>query len=171
MHRLLIVLVALFSFSACASSSAAPATPSVETWPASAHVTDEPLSEASLTNTVARLFPDEIEKKTITLDYGSGGVSDDVLEELRILGITTTAQLVTIIPADYRTKGIGALAASADPTVNIAGLLRDLLIIHDAEGYVTKAWRNTWSASGPQDFPAPAAYGVDLSILQRAGVY
>jgi hypothetical protein len=56
-------------------------------------------------------------------------------------------------------------------TTTIAGVLRDVFIIHDARTYVAKAWRSSWTASGPGDFPAPVAYGVDMKILEDGGVF
>lgn len=156
----MLALVAVTS--ACSNKSTGPAAPK------------EP--EVALTTDVLlafmkERFPAQVADGTLILDFGSEGVEKEVVDELGLLGVTTRSQLAAIVPADFDTKGFGAIKASPSPTSNVAGLMRDVMIIHDAKGYVAKAWRNGWVANGPEDFPAPAAYGVDLSVLESAGVY
>ena len=43
--------------------------------------------------------------------------------------------------------------------------------MHDPRGYFENAWRYGWVPSGPQDFPAPAVYGVDFDILRDLRVF
>lgn len=173
MQRLALVLVlALVAVaSACSSKSSAPTTPTTPAGPPLPKVTEAPLTSDSLLVFMKERFPGQIDDGTLILDFGSVGVDKEVITELSLLGITTTGQLNQIVPVDFDTKGFGAIKASPSPTSNVAGLMRDIMIIHDAKAYVTKAWRNGWVANGPEDFPAPAAYGVDLSILESGGVY
>jgi hypothetical protein len=156
------MLALLAVTSACSSKKAAPTAP---------QVADVPLTSDVLVGYMKERFPAQVAEGTLILDFGSEGVNDDVIEELGLIGVTTRAQLAAIVPADFDQKGWGAIKGSPAPTSNIAGLMRDLMIIHDAKLYVEKAWRNGWVASGPEDFPAPVAYGVDLSILENGGVY
>lgn len=116
-------------------------------------------------------FPEAVAAGTLELDFGSAGVERDLGRELAVLGITTTAQLAAIVPPDYQDRGFGAIAASADPSTTVAGLVRDLLMIHDAHAYFTKAWDQAWTATSPDDFPAPAAYGVDFAEARALGVF
>lgn len=125
-------------------------------------------AEAMKTYFAARL-PDAVKDGTITIDFG--GPAEDVLRELSLMGITDMRALAALVPADFQTKGIAAIKGASTPTESLTGLTRDLMIIHDARGYFTKAWNNGWSASGPDDFAAPMAYGVDLQLLQELGVF
>ena len=130
-----------------------------------------PITEQALTTYFQARFPAAIADGTLTVDFGSAGVSNDVIEELHLLGINDMSGVAALVPNDFDTKGFGAIKASPGPTTTIAGLMRDLMIMHDTRGYFTKAWRNSWVTSGPQDFPAPAAYGVDFDIMRELGVF
>jgi hypothetical protein len=167
MQRLALVLL-LALVAPIAACKKGPTTPAGPTLP---KVTEAPISKDSLLVFINERFPAAVKEGTITLDFGSGGVETDVISELQILGITTTGQLNVATPIDFDQKGIGAIKASESPTSTAAGLLRDIMIIHNAKLYVEKAWRNSWVAAGPQDFPAPIAYGVDMAILEQGGVY
>ncbi len=167
MRRLLLAVMLSFVAVACGgktSPATSPTTPPVAN--ASA-----PLTEASLTELLAGRFAAQVADGRLALDFGSSSVALEVVDELAALGITTVGQLAAIIPPDFATKGFGAMQATVDATTNLAGLTRDLMIIHDARRYVATAWQNHWSASGPEDFPAPAAYGVDFQILVDGGVF
>ncbi len=129
------------------------------------------LSEDSLHDSFKQRFPEAVADGTLKIEYGSAGVDREIIDELGIMNIKTTAELAAIVPVDFHTKGFAAVKASESPTTNVAGLVRDLLIMHDVRGYFTKAWRNTWVSSGRQDFPAPAAYGVDFGVMEELGVF
>jgi hypothetical protein len=164
MHRLFLIAL-LAAAAACSHSSSSSTTPSNRT----GAVVDGPLTSDSLVAFAQVEFPTAVAAGTLKLDFGSDGVAELVIEELGIMGVTTTGQLAAITPPDYDSKGFGAVAKDGGSTT-IAGALRDLMIIHDARGYFTNAWRSNWSAS-PTDFPAPVAYGVDLSVMASMGVY
>lgn len=132
---------------------------------------DVVLTEASLSQFYRTRFAAQLGSGALTADYGSPGTDQQVVGELAAMGITTVSGLAAIVPADYDTKGFGAIAASADPSTNFAGLSRDLMLIADARRYVELAWKDHWSATSPEDFPAVQAYGVDLQILVDAGVF
>lgn len=134
-------------------------------------VTEAPITTEALLTFMKERFPAQVADGTLTLDFGSAGVDAQVIEELAIMGITTTGQLDQATPADFATKGFGAIKASGSPSSTVAGVLRDLMIIHDAKRYVEQAWRDSWVSSGPDDFPAPIAYGVDMAILEAGGVF
>ncbi len=172
-HRLLITLTLLLA--ACGGTRAAPTTPApaattgtppVPTVPT---VTEAALDPDTLTTFIRERFPAAVEAGRIELGYGSGGVGDELIEELAIMGITTTTQLAAIVPPDFDTRGFAAISPGDEPT--IAGLVRDLLIIHDVRGYFTSAWRQRWVSTGRHDFPVPAAYGVDFAVMEELGVF
>jgi hypothetical protein len=164
MRSLFLVLTLALALVACGGKKSGPITPKLP-------APTGPITEAALTAYFQARFPAAVADGTLQLDFGSGGVAQDVAEELRILGIDDMAGVAALVPNDFETKGFGAIKASAGPTTTIAGLMRDLMIMHDTRGYFEKAWRNGWVTSGPQDFPAPAAYGVDFSIMEELGVF
>ncbi len=163
MRSFFLFLTLAVALVAC-SSKKTPATPK---WP----TPTGPITADSMTTYFQARFPTAVADGVLILDFGSEGVPVEITEELAILGIHDISALAAIVPADFETKGFAAIQASEAPTTNVAGLLRDLLIIHDTRGYFAKAWRNNWMSSGPQDFPAPAAYGVDFQIMENNGVF
>jgi hypothetical protein len=134
-------------------------------------VPEGPVTAAAMKEYFKVRFPAQVADGTLILDFGSAGVENDVTTELRALGIDEMSELAAIVPDDFEVKGFGAIKSSAAPTTTVAGLMRDLMIMHDTRGYFEKAWKNSWVTSGPQDFPAPAAYGVDFKIMEELGVF
>ncbi len=127
-------------------------------------------AEAMKAYFVAR-FPAAVEDGTVKLDFGNGDVADDVLRELAALGIDDMSEVAAMVPIDLETRGFAALTASGAPSTNLAGLMRDLMIMHDTRRYFTDAWHHGWITTGPEDFPIPAAYGVDFDLMRRLGVW
>ena len=130
-----------------------------------------PVTADALTAYFRAALPEAVADKTLVLDFGSGGVADEVIKELAIMGADDMSEVAAMLPADFAKKGIPAIKASEGPTTTVAGLLRDLMIMKDTRGYFTKAWNNGWVTTGPQDFPAPAVYGVDFTIMRELGVF
>lgn len=165
MQRLVLILLLAITPTLAACPKKGPTTP------AGPKVTEAPLAKESLVTFMNERFPQAITDGILILEWGSDDMDKEVVTELGMMGVKTTTQLNAIIPPDYQTKGMNAVKASSDPTTNITGLMRDIMIIHDAKKYVGEVWRNSWSASGPEDFPAPIAYGVDMKILEEGGVF
>ncbi len=161
MRATILAVLATLALVACGHSPAKPAGPPPPSGP---------VTESAINGYVAQAFPDAVAAGTIKLDWGSAGVSDEVIAELGIMGIDDMGEVVALVPADFKTKGLDAVAADGGST-NVAGLLRDLMIIRDARGYFEKAWRSNWATSGPQDFPLPLAYGVDFAVIADLGVF
>jgi hypothetical protein len=130
-----------------------------------------PITGASLAAYFEARFPARVADHTLETGFGSPGVDAEIVHELAVLGIDDMAEVAALVPADFDTKGFGATKASADPSTNIAALARDLMIIHDARGYFEKAWQHHWTANGPEDFPVPAAYGIDVAGFDAFGVF
>jgi hypothetical protein len=166
MQRLLLILTLAIAAAACGGKKGG-TTPTASV----PKVTEAPLSKDSLIVFVKERFPDAIASGVLVIEWGSEDMDTEVIGELAKMGVTTTGQLNAIVPADYQTKGMDAVKASSDPTTNITGLMRDIMIIHDAKKYFGEIWGNSWASNGPEDFPAPIAYGVDMKILEDAGVF
>ncbi|MBP8810226.1 MAG: hypothetical protein KBG48_04860 [Kofleriaceae bacterium] len=167
-HLVVAVLLSLATF-ACGGRAPAPA--AAPTAGATPNQVAVALTPDTLRDALSRQFAAQVADGRLAVDFGSESLGVEVVGELAIMGITTVDQLLAIIPPDFATKGWDAMRDTGDATTNLSGLSRDLMIIHDARRYVETAWQNHWSADGPQDFPAPAAYGVDFQILEQAGVF
>ena len=161
MRASILAVIAALALVACGHSTAKPAGPPPPSGP---------VTEAAIAGYFQQAFPDEVAAGTIALDWGSAGVSAEVIEELGILGIDDMGEVAALVPADFKTKGVDTIKANGGST-NVAGLLRDLMIIRDARGYFEKAWRNNWATTGPSDFPLPLAYGVDFKVVVDLGVF
>lgn len=165
MIRTLVVALAI-ALTACGGKGAST---SSTARPKPAVVEAAPLTRDTLEAYLRNRFPLEVAAGTLRLDFVSDDLANTVLEELGLMGITTTAQFAAIVPKDFDTRGFDAIARSNDPESNIIGLVRDLMIMHDVDRYHATAWRDTWSANGPQDFPAPVEYGVPRAKLRLFG--
>ena len=161
MRATFLAIIAAFALFACGHPKAKPAGPPPPSGP---------VTEAAIVGYFQQAFPDAIAASTIQLDWGSAGVADEVIEELGLLGIDDMGEVAALVPADFATKGLETIKANGGST-NVAGLMRDLMIIRDARGYFEKAWRNNWAANGPSDFPLPLAYGVDFKVIADLGVF
>jgi len=60
-----------------------------------------PVTEAAIVGYFQQAFPDAIAASTIQLDWGSAGVSAEVIEELGILGIDDMGEVAALVPADF----------------------------------------------------------------------
>lgn len=96
------------------------------------------------------------------------GTEDDVLAELAAMGWTDVADVAQAIPRDLEIRG--AVQFTTGNPANLPGTLRDVMILHDAHRYFTKAWNNTWASLAPGDLEVYRAYGIDLSPIRAAGV-
>jgi hypothetical protein len=128
----------------------------------------DPVSTASVNAYLSARFATQLGAKTFVVDYGSADTDAEVFGELAAMGITRIDQLAAIIPADFDTNAAGAFT-TADPQ-NVPGVLRDLMIIHDAPRYFKDAWKEHWMASSEGDFTAAIAYGLDYASLAQYGV-
>jgi hypothetical protein len=166
MRASVVAVIAAFALLACgpASPKPAPPPPPPPAAPAAA------VTEEAIAAFVEQALPDAIAAGTIAIDWGSSGGSVEVIEELALVGIDDMAEVAALLPADFAAKGVAALVDAGD-TTNVTGLMRDLMIIRDARAYFTKAWRNHWVASGPEEFPVPVAYGVDFAALADLHVF
>lgn len=161
MRATFLAVIAALALVACGHSKPKPAGPPPPSGP---------VTEAALAGYFQQAFPDAVAAGTIQLDWGSAGVSTEVIEELGILGVDDMGEVAALVPADFATKGLETIKANGGST-NVAGLMRDLMIIHDVRGYFEKAWRNNWATTGPGDFPLPLAYGVDFQVIADLGVF
>ncbi|MGB6837748.1 MAG: hypothetical protein WBF66_08595 [Dehalococcoidia bacterium] len=88
--------------------------------------------------------------------------STEAVKELQDFGLSRLSDLDQIIPGDLGQK----LLELATAGENFIGLVRAVLMIHDADLYFTKAWKEHWGGLGG-DTKLLRAYGVDVESLAR----
>ncbi len=118
----------------------------------------EPINSTSLKAYMNRKFKPLIDQG-ITLDL----VDDDlIIEELLDMEITTLKELENVIPKDF----IKIKSSYLSTTVykdTFLGILRDILIIHNADTYFEKAWKHKWSTVDGAYIPFFEEFGIDMS--------
>ena len=124
---------------------------------------DIEITTASLTeylsNKFSRLAKDVPEKGR----YGAGNVlAKTIVEELKLFGISTVAQLDKIIPKDLEDFYLDNMSEGT-----FAGIVRDILMISDIEKYFKVSWRKSWTLTDERTVELLAKYGVDHSYLEK----
>lgn len=86
-----------------------------------------------------------------------------IVDELRGFGIRTLRDLDEIIPADFEKKTIEGLGVPN----NFQGVLRDLMIINDADRYFENAWNQRWTILDEATIKFYESYGIDAIVLVK----
>jgi putative GTP pyrophosphokinase len=89
---------------------------------------------------------------------------DQLLDELRSMGIKTIADLNEIIRPDisqFKSKYAGA--SKAKDYVSFSALIRDILIISDPDGYFKKAWKHHYNTLDYHCWKIYKKFEVDMS--------
>ena len=128
--------------------------------------TADPLTSESLARFLSERFAPQLREGTFVAEYNDTEV--ELLEELSTMGIRSVDQLATIVPSDFEVRGAGEFIAE-DPA-NIPGLVRDFMMIHDADRYFAHAWQNRWQSILPANVSALRAYVTDFTPFYQAGV-
>jgi hypothetical protein len=125
-----------------------------------------PITEDSLAAFLSWRFARQLDEGTFEAGYND--TQADVIDELNTMGIRTIHDLATIIPGDFEVRGAGEFILE-DPA-NIPGLVRDFMMIHDADRYFAHAWKNRWQSILPANVSALRAYVNDFTPFYDAGV-
>jgi hypothetical protein len=124
------------------------------------------ITEQSLAAFLSRRFSRQLADGTFVADYS--GTTEDLLDELRTMGIRDLADLAAMIPPDFEIGGAGEFILE-DPA-NIPGLVRDFMMIHDARRYFGLAWKNRWHSILPANVSALKNYVSDFRPFYDAKV-
>ena len=138
----------------------------VELGEAGRSVAHGPITEASLAAFLSERFAQQLADGTFVADYS--GTTEDLLDELRIMGFRDLSELAAVIPGDFEYGGAGEFVEE-DPA-NIPGLVRDFLMIHDADRYFRRAWQNRWQSILPANVSALRNYVTDFEPFYAASV-
>jgi hypothetical protein len=135
---------------------------------ASTKLPTSPLTADSLRAFIQARFPKPVKSGKLKLDYGTEGVSDQLLTELKDFGIHSLEELAAIIPADFDSRGA---VVWQEESTNIPGILRDVMMVTDLLRNLSQAWKQDHGTALSEDeFPMLKAYGIDLRPLHEAGV-
>lgn len=127
---------------------------------------DSPITKESLAEFLAWRFARQLGEGTFEDSYND--TEADVIDELNTMGLRTVHDFARIIPPDFEVRGAGEFIIE-DPA-NIPGLVRDFMMIHDAERYFGHAWKNRWQSILPANVSALRAYVDDFQPFYDAGV-
>lgn len=127
---------------------------------------DGPITKESLAVFLAWRFARQLGEGTFEDSYND--TEADVIDELNTMGLRTIHEVARIIPPDFEIRGAGEFIVE-DPA-NIPGLVRDFMMIHDAERYFGHAWKNRWQSILPANVSALRAYVDDFQPFYDAGV-
>jgi hypothetical protein len=125
-----------------------------------------PITEESLAQFLSWRFKSKLEDGTFEATYND--TQADVIDELHTMGIRTIHGLAAIIPDDFESGGAGEFIT--DDPANIPGLVRDFMMISDADQYFQHAWKNRWQSILPANISALKAYVGDFTPFYDAGV-
>lgn len=125
-----------------------------------------PITEESLARFLSARFARQLADGTFVADYS--GTTEDLLEELHIMGFHDLAELAAVIPPDFERGGAGEFLE--DDPANIPGLVRDFMMIHDAERYFGRAWQRRWQSILPSNVSALKHYVRDFRPFYDAEV-
>jgi hypothetical protein len=124
----------------------------------------------SLKALIKARFPAQVASGAIELDLGPGdSVAAEILDEVDAMGVESLEQLGAWIPEDYETRASHVFSGEFG-TTNVAGLVRDFLMIHDVRRYFAQAYQDHWQQATPDTVRTLEAYGVDLAPLREKGL-
>jgi len=124
---------------------------------------DIPINTTSLREYMLTKFRDAVALGLLP-DFGSDEAESEIVEELADFGISTLADLDSIIPGELPTQT--DLLAS----YNFSALMRSIMMVRDAHRYFGKAWKNHWLRLGHSQ--VLEVYGVDVAALaHRYGIH
>lgn len=166
---LLLILGAI----ACASRASTPAADSIENTAEAAGRPGLPTGEVtadSLKALIKARFPQQVASGAIELDLGpDDSVADEILDEVSAMGVETLEQLGAWIPEDYETRAAHVFSGEYG-TTNVAGLVRDFLMIQNVNRYFEVAFQEHWQQATPDTLRTLEVYGVDLTPLREKGL-
>jgi len=116
-----------------------------------------PIDSTSLMAYLTRKFASLIQAGKLDPTLNNG--DKDLVQALHDMGIRTLKELDSGIPSNFDTfEGKAAVD-------NFAGLLRNVMIILDADRYFEKAWNKHWNLMGNESVELLEEFGIDMSSL------
>ncbi|GMK46894.1 hypothetical protein PghCCS26_40230 [Paenibacillus glycanilyticus] len=123
---------------------------------------DIDINSTSLMNYLSLKFRDFIEDYQLSADFNQGDAL--IIEELKDYGITRLSELNGIISRD--------LGTYVEYSNNYLGLLRQIMVINDAEKYFKDAWNRHWDGVEEDYLDYLKSIGINNieDILRKYGI-
>jgi len=95
--------------------------------------------------------------------FSSPDRSSEVIEELKVMGVTTLEELEKITPKNF--KNTYKKIEFADS--NYLGLLRIIMTLHNSDNYMNKARKNNWVNMGGSYVAVLSQNGIDVKEFAK----
>jgi len=124
---------------------------------------DIPVNTTSLREYMSKRFPQAV-AAGLQAVFGSGdAAASETVQELHDFGISKLSEVDRLIPDDLDER----VAKLAEKGGSFLGLLRSVMIIHDAQRYFRTAWKNRWQVFGIKMTLLLELYGIDAAALGK----
>lgn len=126
------------------------------------------LNEISISSTTLKRFLND--KFNMLINEGLlvpnfNGLDDEVIQELDAFGVNNLSELEKLIPQDF-IKTQKEFVSVNSPN-NFLSILRQLMIINDANLYFSKCWNENWQGAGQTSCNIYEHYKLDLESLSK----
>jgi putative GTP pyrophosphokinase len=122
------------------------------------------INTTSLKEYLSSKFSKSIKGKILMPNFSKGDyLGSVVIEELNLFGIFKLSDLDKIIPKDYEINSFGIKGYWN----NFAGIIRDILMINNAEKYFKKCWAKKWDSMEPSTQEIMKLYNVNEETLKK----
>lgn len=125
---------------------------------------DIPINTTSLRQYLKSKFPKAVPDMLIP-EFGlNNSGASAIVKELAVFGISTLSELDSIIPTDFEKRLLKGAESST-----FVGILRDIMLINDAERYFQNVWDASWDVISPESLDFLKSYRVDLRKFVTEG--
>lgn len=124
---------------------------------------DIEINTASLKEYLSNKFKKLIEQGRLSKEFGGGDeLGKQIVEEVKLFGISRLSQLDRIIPEDFQDNMI-----ELNRYNNFAGLMRAILIINDVKKYFQVSWRESWGGYHRSGLNLLEKYYVNIANMTK----
>jgi putative GTP pyrophosphokinase len=121
------------------------------------------LNSTTLKQFLTNRFQTEITNAIVIPDFYTG--DDELIDELKIYGIQNLEHLNNIVPKDFA-KNIRKIY-NKNKATTFFGIVRDFMIINNADKYFGESWRNSWNGLDPESMDLYKLYTIDVDHLME----
>lgn len=119
------------------------------------------INSTTLKQFLTNKFAELVKQGTLNPDFN--GLDSTIIEELDLFGVKNLEELNKIIPKNYISAHQKHMSHSTPD--NFISLLRNIMIINNAEKYFEKSWKNSWGAMHSDKQELCKFYKVDIETL------
>lgn len=119
-----------------------------------------PINTTALREYLLSKFP-ELTPLPLSPRFATRRDAEEIVREMLGMGIDTLSKLDAIIPPDFSERAREHLELTTP-----SGIIRDLLIIHDANAYFRVTRRQHSQPIGPDSLALYSSYGLDAELIR-----